>query len=148
MFRLYWVASHGATKSYLAWREQQQPRVAQVVHTHQTLSQHGWLRGFGTLNYSPCSWIFTFVSVVSSPLSYLFSSTTSRNYTGKCSHHTIIWHKTYFEISTAQLHSVTEITPPQTFLCVNTSPIRYNFRVGAKAFCYSVNIALVFLHSH
>ena len=68
--------------------------------------------------------------------------------TGKCSHHTIIWHKTYFEISTAQLHSVTEITPPQTFLCVNTSPIRYNFRVGAKAFCYSVNIALVFLHSH
>ena len=78
MFRLYWVASHGATKSYLAWREQQQPRAAQVVHTHQTLSQHGWLRGFGTLNYSPCSWIFTFVSVVSSPLSYLFSSTTSR----------------------------------------------------------------------
>ena len=78
MFRLYWMASHGATKSYLAWREQQQPRAAQVVHTHQTLSQHGWLRGFGTLNYSPCSWIFTFASVVSSPLSYLFSSTTSR----------------------------------------------------------------------
>ena len=34
MFRLYWMASHGATKSYLAWREQQQPRAAQVVHTH------------------------------------------------------------------------------------------------------------------
>ena len=145
MFRLYWVASHGATKSYLAWREQQQPRAAQVVHTHQTLSQHGWLRGFGTLNYSPCSWIFTFVSVVSSPLSYLFSSTTSRILV---SVHITPLYGTKPILKSAQLHSVTEITPPQTFLCVNTSPIRYNFRVGAKAFCYSVNIALVFLHSH
>jgi len=33
MFRLYWIASHGATKRYLAWREQQQPKAAQAVHS-------------------------------------------------------------------------------------------------------------------
>ena len=71
------TTSHGATKSYLARREQQQPRAAQVVHTHWTLCRHGWLRGFGALNYSPCSWIFTFVSVASSLRSYLSSSATS-----------------------------------------------------------------------
>ena len=44
-----------------------------------------------------------------------------------------------FEIGAAQLRSVTEIAPPQPFLCANRSPIRYGFRGGAKAIRYSVN---------
>ena len=146
MFRLYWVASHGATKSYLAWREQQQPRAAQVVHTHQTLSQHGWLRVFGTLNYSPCSWIFTFVSVASSPRSSLSSSATSK----KGVHIAPMYGKK--PISRSARHSFTLSQKSRchnrSALCVNRSPIQYNFHVGAKAFWYSVNIVLVFLHSH
>ena len=46
------------------------------------------------------------------------------------------------QIGEAQLHSVTNIAPKSCFLCVNQSPIRYGFRAGAKAICYSVNIAL------
>ena len=61
-------------------------------------------------------------------------------------HHTVaqnlsdMWLST-FEISAAQLRSVTEIQPKSPFLCVNRSPIRYGFRADAKAFQYSVNIA-------
>ena len=47
------------------------------------------------------------------------------------------------EIGGAQLRSVTEIAPPQPFLCVNRSPIRYDYRVGAKAIQYNVKIVLV-----
>ena len=35
-------------------------------------------------------------------------------------------------INAGQLRSVTEIAPKSLFLCVNKSPIRYGFRVGAK----------------
>ena len=45
-----------------------------------------------------------------------------------------------FEIGTAQFRSV-EIAP-KSRLCVNKSPIRYDFRAGAKAIRYSVNMAL------
>ena len=41
--------------------------------------------------------------------------------------------------------SVSEITPPQPFLRVNRSPIRYVFFGGAQAIRYSVNIALTFI---
>ena len=44
------------------------------------------------------------------------------------------------EIRAEQLRPVTEITPPQPFLCLNRSPIRYGFRAGAKAIRYSLNI--------
>ena len=50
------------------------------------------------------------------------------------------------EICEAQPLFVTEITPPQPFFCVNRSPIRYDFRGGAKALRYTVNIALTFIH--
>ena len=147
MFRLYWMASHGVTKSYLAWREQQKPRAAQVVHTHWTLCRHSWLRGFGALNYIPCSWIFTFVSVASSPRSYLSSSATSK----KGVHIAPMYGRTK-PISRSARHTITHhISQPlrhQPFLCVNRSSIWYNFCVGAKAFWYSINIALVFFHSH
>ena len=40
--------------------------------------------------------------------------------------------------------AVTEIVPPQPFLCVNRSPNRYGFRGGPKVTRYSVDIALNF----
>ena len=45
----------------------------QVVHTRRTTCNYRsvWPRGFGELNPSPHSWIFTSVSVGSSPLPYL-----------------------------------------------------------------------------
>ena len=41
--------------------------------------------------------------------------------------------------------SVSEITPLQPFLHVNRTPIRYDFRGGAQAIRYTVNIALTFI---
>ena len=41
--------------------------------------------------------------------------------------------------------SVSEITPPQRFLRLNRSPIRYGFLGGAQAIRYTVNIALPFI---
>ena len=58
----------------------------QVVHTHRISWQSGWRKGFGELNPSPRSWIFTSVAVESSPHSYLFTSATG------C---TKVLHKTY-----------------------------------------------------
>ena len=47
--------------------------------THiETSRRRGWPRGFGALNSSPHSRIFTFVSVGSTPRSYLFISATGR----------------------------------------------------------------------
>ena len=45
-----------------------------VVHAHRTSCRSGWPRGFGKLNPSPHSSIFTSVSVDSSPRSDLFTS--------------------------------------------------------------------------
>ena len=58
--------------------EQYWPGAAQVDHTHRTSRQRGWPRGFGALNSSPHSRIFAFVSVGSTPRSYLFISATGR----------------------------------------------------------------------
>ena len=44
------------------------------------------------------------------------------------------------EIGAAQLPSVTEIAPPQRFLCVNRCPIQYYFRGGAKGIRSSVTL--------
>ena len=55
------------------WYEQQRYRL-EVVHTHRTSCRSGWPRGFGELNPSPHSSIFTSVSVDSSPRSHLFTS--------------------------------------------------------------------------
>jgi len=59
--------------SCLVWYEQRLDRL-EVVHTHRTSCRSGWPRGFGELNPSPHSSIFTSVSVDSSPRSYLFTS--------------------------------------------------------------------------
>ena len=53
-----------------------------------------------------------------------------------------VWRSTQFEIGAAQLRFVTEIPPKSPFLYVNRSPIWCDFRGGAKAIQYSVNIAL------
>ena len=47
----------------------------------------------------------------------------------------------YIMISEAQLRSVTKIAPKSRLLCVSRSPIRYGFRVSARAIQYGVNIA-------
>ena len=78
MFRVQRTAFRGATKSCPLQCEQQGPGSAQVVHTHRTWCRRAWPRGFGELNPSPHFWIFTFVSVGSSPRSYLFTSATGR----------------------------------------------------------------------
>ena len=52
------------------------PGLEQVVHTHRTSC--GWLTGFGELNYSPHSFIFTSISVVSRARFHLFTSCTIR----------------------------------------------------------------------
>ena len=49
--------------------------------------------------------------------------------------------RSIFEIGAVQLRSVREIAPPQPFLCVNRSPIRYDFHGGAKVIRYSVTKA-------
>ena len=74
----YRTAFFATTKSYKVWYEKQRPGLEQEVFTHRTSRQSGWPRGFGALNSSSLSWIFTSASVGSSPLSYLFTSATLR----------------------------------------------------------------------
>ena len=107
-----------------------------ISNTYRTSCRHGWPRGFGVLNSSPHSSIFTSVSVGSWPRSYLFTSAM-----GRIGVHTApkktqtqlsdMWRST-FEINAAQLRSFTEVVPPQPLSSVN-SPIRYDFRGSEKA---------------
>ena len=91
--------------------------------THRTLSRRDWPRGFGALNSSSHSCIFSSVSVGSSPRSYFFASAT-----GRIGVPTAVKYGTepvqqvtlYNDISAAQLRSVTEIAPPQPLFCVET----------------------------
>ena len=55
----------------------------------------------------------------------------------RCSHCTKMA-KNLFEIGAAPLRPVTEVSPPQQFLCVNRSPIRYDFRGSANAIRYTL----------
>ena len=69
--------------------------------------------------------------MVSSPLSYPFTlhQSVAQNLSD-------MKHST-FEICAVQLRSVPEIAPKSPFLFVNRSPIRYDFRAGAKVYCES-----------
>ena len=51
----------------------------QVVHTHRTSCRSSCPKGFGELNPSQQSWIFTSLSVDSNPYSYLFTFATGPN---------------------------------------------------------------------
>ena len=56
----------------------QRPGASPVDHIRRTSCLSCWPRGFGALNSSPHSWIFTTGSVGSSPRSYLFTFVTGR----------------------------------------------------------------------
>ena len=58
--------------------EQQRPGATKLVDTLRTSCRQGQLRGFGALNSSLHSRIFTSLSDGSSPRSYLFTSATGR----------------------------------------------------------------------
>ena len=98
----------------------------QVVHTHRTSYRSGWPGGFGELNASLYSWIFTSVSVDSISLSYLFTSSTvevpvhiatkrGRKWLSD------MWRSTW-GIGAEQLCPVTRIAPKSPLLCLNRSP--------------------------
>ena len=84
----YRIAFRANTKSYIWYSMNGNgPGLEQVVYTHRTSRPSSWPRGFGALNSSSHSWIFTSTSVGSSPLSYLFTSATLRipvHTTSKC----------------------------------------------------------------
>ena len=93
--------------------------------------------GFGELNASPRSWIFTSSQWIAVPAptcslpqrsEYLF--TLHQSMAQKP-----VWRST-LRLDVGQLCSVTEIAPKLTFLRVNRSFIRYGFRAGAKVIRY------------
>ena len=86
----------------------------QVVYKHQTSCRSGWPRGFGELNPSPYSWIFSSISVGPSPPSYLFTSATARipvHTAPKWGTEPIRYVTLHFRDQQAQLRSVTETAP-------------------------------------
>ena len=96
--------------------------------------------------------MFTFVSVDSSPRSYPFTYTAIRIPVHIARQSGInlsdMWRSTFKDRrGVAQLRAVKEIAPKSPFWCVNRSPLRYGFRVGARAVGYRVTIASVLLHS-
>ena len=74
--------------------------------------------------------------MVSSPLSYLFTlhQSVAQNLSDM-KHSTL-------EICAAQLCNVSEIVPKSPFSCVKRSPIRYDFRAGAKVY-YEPKLSLL-----
>ena len=114
----------------------------QVVHTHRTSCRSSWPRGFGKLNTSPRSWIFTSVSVDFSLSSY-FSLPPRSEYLftlrqTEAQNLSDMWRST-LEIGAAQLRSVTEISPKSPFSCVNRSPIWYDSRAFLRAILCNEN---------
>ena len=120
------------------------PRMAQVLSIHWTSCWSGWPRGLGDLNPSPISWIFTSVSVDSSPRSYLFNSTTVRigvltapKYVPNPIRNVTIHFRDLRGVALRQ-RNCAEIT----VLGSEQEPYPVWFSCGAKATRYGVNIAL------
>ena len=93
--------------------------------------------------------IILYVSMGSSPLpTYIkFTSATVRILVHATPKSDKVWTYMYLIYDTplsrsVQLRSFSEIVLNSPFLCMNGSPIRYDFRASAKATQYSVNIAL------
>ena len=86
---------HADMKTYRYIMDNNGTELEQVVQTHRTSCDTscriGWPRGFGELNPSPHSWIFTSVSADSSPRSYIFTFATVET----CSHYTKLWLRAY-----------------------------------------------------
>ena len=70
------IAVRGATKSCPVKCEQQRPGAAKTRSHTSNIVRDDWPRGFGALNSSLHSWIFTSVLVGSNPRSYLSTSAT------------------------------------------------------------------------
>ena len=111
----------------------------QVVHTHWTSHRSSWPRGFDLIPILTPEYLLP-VSVDSSPPSYLFTSATVRLHQSVKQNLSDTW-RSIFGFGAAQPHSVTEMAPKWSFLCANRSPNQYDFRAGAKAIPYCVNIA-------
>ena len=98
----------------------------QVVHTHRTSYRSGWPGGFGELNSSLHSGIFTSVSVDSISLSYLSTSSTVRVPVHTATKLGTKWlsdmWRSNLEIGAEQLCPVTKIAPKSPLLCLNRSP--------------------------
>ena len=98
----YRIAFRANTKSYIWYSMNNNgPGLEQVVYTHRTSRPSSWPRGFGALNSSSHSWIFTSASVCSSPLSYLFTSAALRipvHTASKCGTEPIDMCRSTFEI--------------------------------------------------
>ena len=120
------------------------PGLEKVVHTRRISCLSGWPREFGALNTSPHSWIFTSVSVASSLRSYLFTSATVRigvpiapKYGTKPTRYVTLHFRDQRSAASLRHRHRAEITS----LCVNRSPIRYDFCASERAIQYSANIA-------
>ena len=143
MYILYWIPFRDATKklSNVVWTTSGPGR--HKSFTHMEHLGRGWPRGFGALISSPHSWIFTSVSVGSRSRSYLFTSVT-----GQIGVHTVPKYGAkpirfvmlLFRVGAAQLHFVRETASQLSFLRVNRSPIRYDFRSGA---CITIEISKI-----
>ena len=119
------------------------PGLEQVVYTRPTSCRSGWPRELGALNSSPHPWIFTSFSVVFSLRSYLLTSAavqigvhTAPKYGTKPSRYVTLHVRNQRGASSLRHKHRAEITS----LCVNRSPIRYDFRANEKAIRYSATI--------
>ena len=128
------------------------PGLEKVVHTRRTSCLRGWPREFGALNTSPRSWIFTSVSVASSLRSYLFTSATVRigvpiapKY-GTVSMEPTRYVTLHFRDQRGAASLRHRHRAEITSLCVNRSPIRYDFCTSEKAIQCSANIACNHMH--
>ena len=112
------------------------------MFTHRTSYQSFWPRGFGELNPSHYSWIFTSISVDSSPRSYLFISATvhilvriaPQGVTEPIRDVTL-----HFRDRRGEAQSVAGNAPKSSFVRVDRNLVWYGFRAGAWAIRYSVN---------
>ena len=132
--------------SGMVWTATAQNR-KQVVHTYRASYRSGWPRGFGELNPSPHSWIFTSVSVDSSPRSQSllplrseFPITLHESVVQNLSR--VMWCST-FKTGTARC----SYAPLQKscrnhrfYVSIEALAIRYGFHAGAKPFRYNVKI--------
>ena len=69
----YRIAYHVDLQNTPAWFEQRRPRTGTSRSTHRTSCRNGWPRGYGALNPSPHSWIFSSTLADSRPRSHWFT---------------------------------------------------------------------------
>ena len=135
-------------KSFAVWYEQQphrphRPHRTGTSRSHKSILSDRLAEKVWCIKSQSSLVNITFASVGTSRLSYSFTSATVRVavYTSpKCGTQPVRYVTLHFpdrrgaaRLSAAQLFSVTEIAPKLPLICVNRSPIRYDFRTGANA---------------